>query len=195
MWAPGLLAQTVTVGFDEVDASGGILRANLARADDPVTDYLARNGIEIVDQLPEGRDLYVVIDARNDYGFVAPSHPNVFSQMGSNGLISYRFRFKSPLSAFSLTRARLRAGPTGITHPIWRATAIDKEGRKGEPVGEGWIAEYSTVPERIFTMPLPPGGEISEVEIAADNRSVAAFSSVVLDDLVLTHPDNAPKTP
>lgn len=187
-WIPAVSAQSVTVDFDEIDASVGVLRADLARGDDPVTEYLARYGIEIVELQPKDRDLYIVVESTNDRtGFIAPSYPNVLSQMGANGPISYQLRFRSPLAALSLTRARLRAGPNGITHPGWTATAFDKDGRKGAAVGEGLIAEYTTVIEKIFTLPLPPGGEISRVEITADNLSFAAFSSVLLDDLVLTY--------
>lgn len=179
--------ETLVVTFDEVDADGGVLRANPARGGDPVTQYLAKQGIEVVEHHPATLDLYVVIAAETEGGAViAPSYPNVFQHMGANGPIGYTLRFKKPLTSFSFKRARLRAGPTGIIHPMWSIVAIDATGRKGGSAGEETIASYKTVPERKFTLTAPAGGVIAAVEINADNLSRAAFSSVVLDDFELT---------
>jgi hypothetical protein len=177
----GLAAQaTVTLDFDSVDATHGRIVA---------IGYLAQFGVTLGEVTPG--TLVVIDDAKNFYGgraIVASSPPNVLTQINSNDPVSFTFHFDKPVQAVRFTRPALLAGPTGITFPEWRAEALDVDGtvlaQAGEPLGSGW-AYYSNVPARTFAL---EGPGIVAIRFSSNNMHFAAFSAVVIDDLVLLYP-------
>lgn len=178
----GLRAQgrRVAVDFDGVDATHGRVVA---------VGYLAQFGITLGDVTPG--TLVVIDNAKNFYegrALRAASAPNVLTQINSNDPVSYTLRFARPLASLQFTRPMLLAGETGITFPAWRAEALDGSGRvvaaAGEPLGSG-AAYYSNVPARTFTL---DGPGIAALRFRSENRHFAAFSAVVIDDLVLVEP-------
>lgn len=106
----------------------------------------------------------------------------MLSQFGSNDPVSFTLNFSTPLETFSLTRARLIAGPSGIVHPGWKAVALSADGQELDSVSEALTASFSDVPAA--THPLKGAG-IRAVRIDSDNQHFAAFNAVLLDDLVL----------
>lgn len=93
---------------------------------------------------------------------------------------SYQMSFDEPLSSFAFERAYLKAGPSGITHPIWSATAYDASGRLLGTTGENEIRSFSDVPEQTFTL---RGPGITRVVFWGDDKGFDGFCNVVIDGL------------
>ncbi|HET6275004.1 MAG TPA: hypothetical protein VFE16_03595 [Candidatus Cybelea sp.] len=134
----------------------------------------------------DDRDIYggaVVDDATTWRMFgVAPSTSsvwhNVLSQSAGNRPASFTLTFAQPVLAVRFLRAALIAGPTGVTHPEWTATAVGSEGNVIARVHENQIASYSPVPPRSYDL---IGSEpITSVTFAGDNHAFAAFTNLVL---------------
>ena len=179
--AAGLEAQdATTLDFDAVDASHGRVVA---------IGYLAKFGLTLADVTPG--TLVVIDNAKNFYegrALAASSQPNVLTQINSNDPVSYTLKLAKPAKLVKFTRPALLAGPTGITFPEWRAEAYNEKGELlsdvGEPLGSG-AAYYSNVPARTFTL---KGPDIRAVKFRSNNWHFAAFSALVIDDLVLVLP-------
>jgi hypothetical protein len=175
---PALEAQAaVAIDFDAVDATHGRVVA---------IGYLARFGVTLEDVTPG--TLVVIDNARNFYegrALAASSPPNVLTQINSNDPVEFTLRFDKPARSVEFTRPALLAGPTGITFPEWKAEALDADGnvldQAGEPLGSG-TAYYSNVPAKKFSL---QGQGISALRFSSNNMHFAAFSAVVIDDLVL----------
>lgn len=173
-----LSAQTsTTLDFDSVNAGHGRLVA---------AGYFAKYGIALSDVTPG--TLVVIDNAKNFYGgraLAARSAPNVLTQINSNDPVSFTLTLPAPARAVRFTRPALIAGPTGITFPQWKVEAFDKTGRllsrAGEPLGSG-ASYYSDVPARIFDL---TGPGIKTLKFGSNNMHFAAFSALVIDDLVL----------
>ncbi len=88
--------------------------------------------------------------------------------------------FDRPQATVSFNRSRLIAGPSGITHPVWTATAQDTSGHVLSTVGEARIASYSDVPANRFTL---TGPEIKRVIFWGDDHGVDGFCNVVIDPI------------
>ena len=174
----GAHAASVTIDFDEVNASRGIVGA-------PVEAYLSKYGVSVIAQSAVNHKPVVTIESGGPgRGFAASSSPNVFvfNRDGANSPISFTFRFAHPLRSVAFTRAKLIPGRTAFTHPTWHATASDAKGNAvGTPVGEAEIESSGAVPSRRFTITAPPSDRITALTVSADDRA-----SVLIDDLTLT---------
>lgn len=95
----------------------------------------------------------------------------------------YTVGWDTPVTEVRFTRSALKAGPTGITHPVWQATAYDSYGRQIASTGESEIRSFSDVPARAFTL---DGPDITRVVFWGNDRGFDGFCNVVLDSLDFT---------
>ncbi len=126
-----------------------------------------------------------ILDLRKQYegqAIKAASGNNALAQIGSNDPVSFTINFKSPLEAVGFTRPALIAGPTGVTFPEWKASALDAQGRVLDEGGEPAAGYYSDTPAKIFTL---KGPRIKALRFDSNNHHFAGFSSVIIDDLTL----------
>jgi hypothetical protein len=173
--------RTVVIDFDKT-ADGRALDVSLTGRL-VANSYLAAFEITLRD-VTQGTQV-VILDLRRAYegqAIRAPSGNNALAQVGSNDPVSFTLSFKTPLRSVGFTRPPLIAGPTGITFPEWKATALDAQNRPLEAVGEAPGGYYSDAPPKAFTF---KGPGIWAVRFDSDNHHFAAFNAVVLDDLLL----------
>lgn len=174
-------APPIVVNFDSVDASAGQVDA---------TSYFASIGATLSD-VTTGTSV-LIFNNKNLYAgqaAVPTSAPNLIQQSGTPGCgpVSFRLVFATSATAYSVAsvsfnRAMLLAGPSGIIHPAWSAHAFDSTGTEVAHVGEPLIGSFVNVPPQAFTL---TGPDIRSVRFDSDCRGVAAFSGVLIDDLVL----------
>jgi hypothetical protein len=174
--------RTVVIDFDKtadgkpVDVSRtGKLVAN---------EYLEAFGVTLTDKTPGTK--VVIEDLRRAYegqGITAASGHNALAHIGSNDPVSFTMTFKVTLQTVKFTRPSLIAGPTGITFPEWKVTALDSKGQQlGDPVGESVGGYYSDNPAKTFIL---KGPGIKAVRFDSDNHRFAAFNAAIIDDLTL----------
>jgi alpha-tubulin suppressor-like RCC1 family protein len=166
---------TFTLNFDSIDTTSG--RASGA----PVTNYLAGYGITVSGQTA-GTQL-AIMAANQFYGggvIVAPSAPNIFTQMDVNAAISFTLNFSQPVSNVSLVRAAVTV-PSSM--PQWTATALDAVGATLGTTGENsyWGTEAAQTYNLNYT-------GIKAVRFDSNGNGSAAFSAVVIDNLSFTAP-------
>ncbi|MGE3150823.1 MAG: caspase domain-containing protein [Pseudorhodoplanes sp.] len=167
----------IVIDFDALDAFG----KNSGIGDRQLADYLARFGVKLTSNTAQR---IAVFDERNVYegkAVKASSGRGVLMQQGGNP-VSYTLEFNTPLKSIGFNRVALVAGPSGITHPVWKALAQDANGRTLGEAGENTIASSGNVPAKAFTL---NGPGIKRLTVTSDHRGFAAFSSLVLDNLVL----------
>jgi len=92
----------------------------------------------------------------------------------------YSLTFDTPLDSISFNRSHLKAGPSGVTHPVWSATAYDISGNVLGSVGEAEIRSYVDVPAQRFTL---NGPGIKTVVFAGDDKGIDGFCNVVIDTM------------
>jgi Tol biopolymer transport system component len=166
------------IDFDALNAFGN----NAGIGDRQLADYLARFGIKVTGNTSPR---IAVFDERNVYegkAIKASSGRGVLMQQGGNP-VAYTLEFATPLKSISFNRVALIAGPSGITHPVWKAVAQDANGKTLAEAGETTISSYTNLPPRTFSL---TGPGIKRLVVTGDHKGFAAFSSVVLDNLVLT---------
>jgi hypothetical protein len=164
------------VNFDALNAFG----QTRGIGDKALADYLAGFGIKVAASTAR----FAAFDDRNIYegkAVKASSGRGVLMQQGGNP-VSYTLEFAAPLKSIRFDRVALIAGPSGITHPIWKATAQDAAGKVVATAGEDEIRSFSDVQAKTFTL---AGSNIRKLVVTGDHKGFAAFSSVVLDNLVL----------
>ncbi len=108
----------------------------------------------------------------------------VFVQQGGHPC-RYSIGFDEPPVSVTFNRSYLKAGPSGITHPVWTATAYDATGRQLSQVGEDEIRSYQDVPARNFTL---TGPGIAQIVFWGDDKGFDAFCNVVIDTVNLFRP-------
>ncbi|HEY3857101.1 MAG TPA: FG-GAP-like repeat-containing protein [Verrucomicrobiae bacterium] len=167
------------IDFDAVNTSGGAVGGT------PLSSYLAGFGITAVN-VTAGTALEA-INTNSLTGSVAvsaASAPNIFTQAGNGAPESFTLTFGAALQSFGFTRAGLNpASSSGlVTHPAWTATAFDANGNELSSVSEGLIVSGTAVAAKAFVL---TGNEIASVRFDSDSRQTAAFSGVLLDNLVL----------
>ena len=147
-----------------------------------LANYLAQFNVALVNNSPG-----TTVVAENQAsvaggGFViASSPPNVLTQTGSNGPVSFTVNFTSPLSQFSFTRPELVANPL-VSHPAWQAQAFDSLGIVLDEAQAGQISSSTTVPAQTYTL---SGGSIASVEFSSEGTGLTTFNAMLLDDFVL----------
>lgn len=112
-----------------------------------------------------------------------PSSPNFFTETGLNQPVTFTLKFATPLQSFGFTRVGLSASSGYVSHPQWTATAYGTNGEELSSVTENLIYSPASVPARSFVL---PGNGITSVRFDSDSQNIAAFSGVLLDDLVLS---------
>jgi hypothetical protein len=168
----------ILIDFDSLDTSGGA-----AVTGQSVVKYLAQFGVTVGGLTPstklevDNQASVLGLEAVN-----APSAPNILTQTGALGPVSFTVNFNSPLSQFSFTRPGLIAAPT-VSHPAWRARAFDALGIELGEASEGQIVSLVNVPAAIFTL---GGGSIASVEFDSLGTGLTTFNSLLLDNFVLT---------
>lgn len=122
----------------------------------------------------------VMMDSRYVYGGQALAGARgdmVLIQQGGHPC-HYTMEFDTALSQFEFNRSRLVAGPSGVTHPVWTATAQDERGMTLSTVSEDEIRSYSDVPARLFTL---SGPGIKRIVFWGDDKAFDGFCNVVVD--------------
>jgi hypothetical protein len=128
-----------------------------------------------------------LIDSHEVYGGVAIAGARydwVLLQSGGHPC-QYTLEFDDPQTTVEFNRSRLVAGPSGVTHPVWTATAQDEAGNILSKVGEARIASYADVPASRFTL---TGPGIKRIVFWGDDRGVDGFCNVVIDTVNTTSP-------
>ncbi len=174
----------VLIDFDALNTSAGAVGGTL------LADYLAGYGVTAVNATV-GAELEAV-NTNSLTGSIqveVPSAPNFFTQAGLDQPVGFALRFATNLESFGFTRAGLSAQSGLVSHPQWTARAFDSKGTELSSVSEGLIVSPSPVVERSFVL---PGPGIASVRFDSDSQQTAAFSGVLLDDLVLNYGAVAP---
>jgi choice-of-anchor C domain-containing protein len=165
------------INFDSLPTASGAVGGAL------LSNYLAGFGVK-VDNLTLGTRVEAV-NGNNLSGnavAVPSSPPNLFTQVGLNQPITFTLELGAPVDSFSFTRVALTVGQAGISHPAWSAHAFNAAGAEVESVSEPLIFSFADVPARTFQL---TGSGITHVRFDSDSEQIAAFSAVLLDDLVL----------
>ena len=170
---------TALIDFDILNTSAGAVGGKL------LANYLAAYGVTIANVT-----LGTAMEAVDTNSFTgntqvqAPSSPNIFTQAGLNQPVSFTLSFATNLQAFGFTRAGLASSSGQASHPQWTATAFDANGTELSSVTEGLIVNAPSVPQRSFVL---TGNGIASVRFDSDNQQTAAFTAVLLDNLLLDY--------
>ncbi|MGD0412501.1 MAG: immunoglobulin domain-containing protein [Verrucomicrobiota bacterium] len=169
------------INFDQLDTSAGTVGGAV------LSNYLSTNFGVTLSNVTVGSAMEAVSGGvvTGSGGAVASSPPNYFTQAGLNQPVSFTLVFQSPLQAFGFTRVALLAGSGGVSHPQWTATTLDANGTQLGSAGENLITSTTNVPARSFVLTGLNGDGIASVRFDSDSRQTAAFSAVLLDDLIL----------
>jgi len=173
---------TITVNFDAVDTSGGIVSGSA------VENYLAGYGIDVIDEGTGTLRDFTIWEGNWDKGIyaIATSPPNGFFRNYGNEAYSYSLHFDTPLDRFEFTRASYDASFGGIATSPWNAQAFDSNGNSLGTVGEGSGSYYSIPPPVVFSF---DGPDIAKVTFFRNSiNTFAGIAQVPLDNLVLTIP-------
>jgi hypothetical protein len=179
---------SVLVDFDGVDASAGTVGGAALSA------YLGGFGIT----LSNATDPSVGISAdANIYGGLAitpSSGQNALAMAGSAAVTqSYRLTFSAALDQLQFDRVQLDTAPSGIAFPQWTVQAFDVSDVLLGSVGEAAQSYFGpSAPAATFTLNGGASG-ISYIVVSGNANNFAAFSNVVIDDLVLTAADQVPE--
>jgi len=162
------IAQTVTLNFDTVNASGGPV--------DP-TAYLASYGITLSDVSPSNPEIYSDQDFYNSTTVQASSGTNFLEQQSAVNGGTFILNFSSPVDNLSFTRIE-----SLVTNVVgtWSATAYDgatELSSVGESDGVGGLTP--------ITYDLT-GSNITSLVIYGNGDGNAGISSVMMDDLTFT---------
>ncbi|MBI5631659.1 MAG: hypothetical protein HY921_12345 [Elusimicrobia bacterium] len=150
----------------------------------------------------------VIVDARTEYegkAVLPPSYdnPNIMTQKGANGPISFTMNFKRPICELSLTRPALIAGEHGISHPYWAAIAFSG-GAVAAEIEEEMIKYFNRdnpLPAKTFTLTAKdPKKGFDSVRVNSDgdiyfrnaegkitSQHFAAFGGVLISNLTITY--------
>jgi Bacterial Ig domain/FG-GAP-like repeat/Glucodextranase, domain B/Immunoglobulin domain len=170
---------TALIDFDALNTSQGAVGGTV------LANYLAQYGVTLAN-VTFGTEMEAV-DTNSFTGGIevrAPSSPNIFTQAGLNQPVSFTLRFATNLQAFGFTRAGLLPLSGLVSHPKWTATAFDSNGTELSSVTEGLIVSPTIVPKQAFVL---TGNGIASVRFDSDSQQTAAFSAVLLDNLLLDY--------
>jgi hypothetical protein len=179
---------SIVVNFDALDAGSGPVTGGA------LSSYLASPyGVSLTSNSPGTAVAAEDQDNVAGGGFVlASSPPNLLTQIGSNGPVSFTAGFSNLLSAVSFTRPELVANPF-VTHPAWQVEAFDALGQLLAVTNAGQISSSTNVPAQIYTLSnTAAGGGIASVEFSSEGTGFTTVNALLLDDLVLTTGSNLP---
>jgi hypothetical protein len=163
-----------TINFDTINALSNPVGGTTLKA------YLARYGVTISNVTPGSQ--VVVDDDRRSYGggvVFASSPHNFLSNYFLNAPNSFTLNFAGPLSSVSFTR--IAGGPYPTIYASWTATALSANGTPLAQVSEA-SPGVANFPAKVFTL---NGPGIMAVRWDSNGFGFAAFSAVLLDDLIL----------
>lgn len=117
---------------------------------------------------------------------------NLLTQFSTENLpASFTLVFSEPLDGVTFTRPALYAvSEHGITHPAWRAYALDAAGQELSSQSEGILSSYEDVPARTYSLRAPGLVGIVALRFESDPRDTdgvpfAAFSALLIERLTL----------
>ena len=169
---------TALIDFDPLADVGSVT------GNPTLANYLAQFGLTLTNNSLPGTS--VVAENQTNVaggGFViASSPPNVLTQIGSNGPVSFTVGFSNLLTQFSFTRPELLANPF-VTHPAWQAQAFDSLGILLDSTNAPQISSFTNVPAQTYTL---SGAGISSVEFSSEGTGLNTFNAMLLDNFVLT---------
>ena len=173
--APG----TALITFDPLDTSSNTIVTNA-----PLTAYLAQFNVTVTSNSP-GTAVAVEnqFTVGGGHSAMASSQPNVLTQIGSNGPVSFTVGFSPPLTQFSFTRPELLANNSFVTHPAWQARAFDSVGVLLASTNAAQISSSSNVPAQTYTL---TGAGIASIEFDSQGSGLNTFNAMLLDDFLLT---------
>ena len=174
---------TTLIDFDSLNTSSGAVGGTL------LSNYLAAYGVTLAN-VTDGTEMEAVNtnSVTGDVQVIVPSAPNFFTQAGSDLPVSFTLKFATPLQSFGFTRVGLSSSSSQVSHPQWTATALSSNGTALSSVMEA-LTLANNLPEKSFVL---TGNGIAAVRFDSDSEQTAAFSAVLLDNLVL---DSNPVTP
>ena len=167
---------TILIDFDLLNTSAGAVGGTL------LSNYLVGYGITL-SNVTDGTEMEAA-NTNSVTGSIqveVPSAPNFFTQAGLDQPVSFTLDFASPLQSFGFTRVGLVSSTGQVSHPQWTATALNSNGTVLSSVMEGLIIANS-LSERSFVL---TGNGIASVRFDSDSQQTAAFSAVLLDNLIL----------
>ena len=168
---------TAIINFDSIDASANPVGGTTLQ------NYLARYAITISHVTPGSQ--VVVDDDRRSYGggvVFASSPHNFLSDYFLNAPNSFTLNLASPADSVNFTR--IAGGPFPTIYASWTATALSASGQEISSVSE-FSPGDANFPGKTFTL---RGPGIAKVRWDSDGFGFAAFSAVLVDDLVLNYP-------
>ena len=177
---------TASIDFGSLDTSGNAPVTGAALA-----AFLAQFGISIVTDSP-GTSVAVENQSNVAGGnsVLSPSQPNLLTQIGGNGPVSFTMVFSNLLTAFSFTRPELLANPS-VTYPAWQVQAFDSLGILLAETNAPQISSSTNVQAQTYTL---EGGGIASIEFISEGTGLTTFNAMLLDGFVLTpgSPANLP---
>jgi hypothetical protein len=96
------------------------------------------------------------------------------------GPVWYELRFAARVQRILFQRAALIAGPSGVTHSAWKASAYDGAGHVVATAQEDEIRSSTKVPAARFQL---SGQGITQLRFEADNHQFDGFANLVLPSL------------
>lgn len=156
--------------------------------------YLHNNGIDLGENLVPAKSMLVIINNRAIYhgrAILPKESRNFLTQTDTdNGPASFVLVFPKPLDSISFIRPALYpASEAGITHPSWRARALDRKGNELSSCGEILTMSFKDEPPQTYTLRAPGFEGISSVKFESDPRvngkPFAAFSGIVIESFYL----------
>ncbi|MGD0816208.1 MAG: leucine-rich repeat protein [Verrucomicrobiota bacterium] len=148
-----------------------------------LSEYLAQYGVTVTNNSSGTTVVAENQSAVAGGGFVlTSSQPNILTQAGSGGPVSFTAGFGALLSQFSFTRPELLANPS-VSHPAWQVTVFDPFGDELDSAQEPLIFSTTNVPAKTYTL---GGGSIASAEFSSEGNGLTTFNAMLLDDFVLT---------
>ncbi len=167
---------SVTINFDAIDASSNPVGGATLK------DYLKQYGVNI--NKVTANSQVIVDDDRRSYGggvVFASSPHNFLSNYGLNAPNSFTLNFATSLDSIQFTR--IAGGPYPTRYASWTATAFNASDAVLSSVSES-SPGIVNFPAKTFTL---NGPRIVAVRFDSNGFGSAAFSAVLLDDLVLNY--------
>lgn len=159
--------------------------------------YLHHKGISITSRSPANSRV-VIVDSLGLYtgrAIDSNSGGNVLTQQvdDQTAPISFTLTFEEPVKSVNFRRAALFAATaSGVTHPAWKAHALDNAGKEVATVRERLLAEYHDIPAKTYVLRGANHELIRGIQIISDYRDrrgvpFAGFHAVLISGLDLVH--------
>ena len=158
---------------------------------------LRRFGVSIAQRTPDSSAVLIAsnIGLYRGQAVDAMTAQNFLTQMNDppSAPLSFTLAFAKPVNSLRLLRAPLWAATkSGVTHPAWRAMALDKTGNVIAGDGEALLGSFTTVAEKWFELKPAAGDMVSALRITSDFRDekgkpFAGFQAALIQEIQLVH--------